>query len=252
VVLLEVNDLTLWYESVVGDVRALYRCAVSIEKASITGMLGKNGAGKTSLFKTLSGVIEDADGHITEGAVFFNGENITGLSPSDIVDRGLSHAPQGRHIFHTLSVLDNLFLGAGPPGKRNRGGGPCIKAELDRMFHLFPVLKERRRQKAGTLSGGEQQMLSIARALMARPTMLLLDEPFLGLAPLVMDTISKALQQLKQEGLTILIAEQNAEAVLLLSDSVCIMDDGFVFGMAPAEQWPLNAVVRQLYFGDTS
>lgn len=247
--LLDVKELTLWYESVFGDVRALYQCTFSVEPARITGLLGKNGAGKTSLFKTVSGVIADESGHIADGAVFFKGDNITGLCPADIVSRGLSHSPQGRHIFYTLSVADNLMLGAGPARKR-AGGASRLEADLDRMFGLFPVLKTRYRQKAGILSGGEQQMLSIARALMARPALLLLDEPFSGLSPLVIQAISEALLQLKQEGLAVFMAEQNAEAALLVVDDVGIMEDGFVFGMAPVAEWPLEKIVRQIYFGD--
>jgi len=248
--ILEIKELTIWYESLFGDIRALDRCSLTVEDGSITCLLGINGAGKTTLFKTLSGVVEDFDGKIVNGEILFLNQNIRGQGPSKIVSLGIGQAPQGRHIFHTLSVENNLILGAYLKRKEIRANGTMEK-EKRKIFDLFPVLRERRGQKAGTLSGGEQQMLSIGRALMSKPKLLLLDEPFLGLAPMIIEEIITVLKHLLHSGLSILVAEQNARAALSAADFGFIIDDGHIIGNGPSDRLINNTLIRKVYFGET-
>jgi len=247
---LEINKLTVWYRSLFGDIRALDRCSIAVEEGSIISLLGVNGAGKTTLLKTISGVVKDVDGEITHGRMIFDGEEIIGLSPSRIVALGISHAPQGRHIFFTLSVEDNLLLGA-YPNRRGRYARQLIDKGMENIFNLFPVLQERGKQKSGTLSGGEQQMLSIGRALMSDPKFLLLDEPFLGLAPIVIKEILTSIASLNEKGLTILLAEQNARAALSVADKGCMMDEGFIVVIGSAKELQDSTKIREVYFGET-
>ena len=247
--LLEINNFTVWYESLFGDIRALDRCSLGIEQGNITCLLGINGAGKTSLFRAISGVISDFDGKITVGEILFNGKNLLKLNTHTIVSMGIGHAPQGRHIFYTLSVEDNLYLGA-YPNRKEVDSKKNIEKEKDYVYDLFPVLKERRQQKAGTLSGGEQQMLSSGRALMSRPKLLLLDEPFLGLAPVIIEEILKSLKHLKEKGLTIFLAEQNAKAALSIADFGFVMDDGHIISQGDAGQLSTSNVIQEIYFGE--
>src|SRR5512136_1478342 len=174
--MLKIKKLTVQY----GLLPALYEISLEIKKGEIVSLLGPNGAGKTTLLLTLSGILKT-----TEGRIIFEGEDITNLSPHQIISRGIGHVPQGRHAFPTLSVMDNLIMGAYLHRKERKE----IKKELEWIYQLFPVLKERIHQRAGTLSGGEQQMLSIGRAMMGRPKLLLLDEPSLGLAPRLMEEV---------------------------------------------------------------
>jgi len=247
--LLEIKNTTIWYESLFGDIRALDRCSLGIEKGNITCLLGINGAGKTTLFRTISGVISDFDGKITVGDILFNNKSLLKLNPHTIVSMGIGHAPQGRHIFYTLPVEDNLHLGA-YPNRKELDSKKKIEKQKHFIFDLFPVLKERRLQKAGTLSGGEQQMLSIGRALMSRPKLLLLDEPFLGLAPVIIEEILKSLKYLKENDLTIFLAEQNAKAALSIADFGFVMDDGYIISQGDAGQLSASKVIQEVYFGD--
>ena len=247
--ILEINKLTVWYESLFGDIRSLDRCSLVVHKGAITCLLGVNGAGKTTLLRTLSGVIDDYDGKITHGEIAFDNKKITGLRPSRIVALGIGHSPQDRHIFYTLSIEDNLLLGAYMRRKGKKARMIIDRAVQD-VFDLFPILQERRRQKSGTLSGGEQQMLSIGRALMGAPRLLLLDEPFLGLAPIVIKEILDSLDRLKQKGLTILLAEQNAKAALSIANDGYVMDEGFIVAKGEAKELLTSTKVKEIYFGE--
>ncbi len=241
--------MTVWYESLTGDIRALDRCSLALEKDRVTCLLGVNGAGKTTLMRTLSGVAPDFDAKVTAGSILFEGRHILGMKPGRIVSLGVAQAPQGRHIFHTMSVRDNLMLGAAGRtlGCVDRAG---LEASMNRVFNVFPLLKERERQKSGTLSGGEQQMLSIGRALMTAPRLLLLDEPLMGLAPVVVEEILEVLPQLRQQGVTVLLAEQRAAEALPASDHACLLDLGFVVADGSPGDLLEDPRIRRLYLGD--
>ncbi len=202
--MLKIKKLTVQY----GPLPALYEISLEVKQGEVVSLLGPNGAGKTTLLLTLSGILKT-----TEGRIVFEGEDITNLNPHQVVSKGIGHVPQGRHIFPTLSVIDNLMMGA----YLHRNEKKEIKKDLEWIYQLLPVLKERTHQRAGTLSGGEQQMLSIGRAMMGRPKLLLLDEPSLGLAPRLMDEVFATFMEMNQEGLTLFIVEQ--EILLSLSIS---------------------------------
>jgi branched-chain amino acid transport system ATP-binding protein len=208
-----------------------------------------NGAGKTTLLKTISGVVEDEDGKITHGNLFFMGKDIIGLRPSEIVTLGIGHAPQDRHVFHTLSVRDNLLLGSFV-NRKGHNGKKLIRQHMEDVYGLFPVLKQRMNQKSGTLSGGEQQMLSIGRALMSNPRLLLLDEPFLGLAPIIINQIERSLLMLKKKNLSILLAEQDIKSALSIADKGYVMDEGYIVIGGDAEELLNSAKIKEVYFGE--
>jgi branched-chain amino acid transport system ATP-binding protein len=213
--MLKIKKLTVQY----GPLPALKEISLEIEHGEIVSFLGPNGAGKTTLLLTLSGILKT-----TEGRVIFEGEDITNLSPHKIVSKGIGHVPQGRHIFPTLSVIDNLMVGAYLHRKEKKE----IRGDLEWIHQLLPVLKERTHQRAGTLSGGEQQMLSIGRALMGRPKLLLLDEPSLGLAPRLMDEVFATLKDMNQKGLTLFIVEQEILLSLSISKRGYLLRNGRV------------------------
>jgi branched-chain amino acid transport system ATP-binding protein len=219
--MLKIKKLTVQY----GPLPALYEISLDVKKGEIVSLLGPNGAGKTTLLLTLSGILKT-----TEGRIIFESEDITNINPHKIVSKGIGHVPQGRHIFPTLSVIDNLMMGAYLYRKEKKE----TKKDLDGIYQLLPVLKERARQRAGTLSGGEQQMLSIGRAMMGRPKLLLLDEPSLGLAPRLMDEIFATLREMNQKGLTLFIVEQEIQLSLAISDRGYLLRNGRVIkeGMA--------------------
>ena len=221
--MLKIKKLTVQY----GPLPALKEVSLEIEHGEVVSLLGPNGAGKTTLLLTLSGILKT-----TEGRVFFEGEDISNLSSHKIVSRGIGHVPQGRHIFPTLSVIDNLMMGAYLHRKEKKE----INKDLEWIHQLLPVLKERTYQRAGTLSGGEQQMLSIGRAMMGRPKLLLLDEPSLGLAPRLMDEIFATLKELNQKGLTLFIVEQEIHLSLSISKRGYLLRNGRVIkeGSAPS------------------
>jgi branched-chain amino acid transport system ATP-binding protein len=220
--MLKIKKLTVQY----GPLPALYEISLEVKKGETVTLLGPNGAGKTTLLLTLSGVLKT-----TEGRIIFEEEDITNLSPHQIVSKGIGHVPQGRHIFPTLSVLDNLMIGA----YRHRNEKKEIKMDLERIYQLLPVLKQRTHQRAGTLSGGEQQMLSIGRAMMGRPKLLLLDEPSLGLAPRLVDEVFATFREMNQKGLTLFIVEQEIQLSLAISDRGYLLRNGRVIkeGFAP-------------------
>ncbi len=220
--MLSIRKLKVHY----GPLVALQEVSLRVEAGEIVSLIGPNRAGKTTLLLTLSGILKTS-----EGRILFQGKDITNLSPHKIVKRGLGHVPQGRHIFPTLSVKDNLLIGSYP--KRDAiDGNPN---ELEIIYQLFPALKERERQRAGTLSGGEQQMLAIGRAMMGRPSLLMLDEPSSGLAPRFIDEIFSKFREMNQSGLTLLIVEQEIYLTLSLSHRGYLLRNGRIVkeGMAP-------------------
>jgi len=233
---IEVTDLDVSY----GKIQALRRVSLRVAPGEIVALLGANGAGKTTLVKAVCGLLPKQ-----AGAVRLGGEDITRLQTAEIARRGLALVPDGRRLFGPLPVLDNLMLGAYVRLARLRPDD--VEADLDAVFALFPRLAERRRQAAGTLSGGEQQMLAIGRALMARPRVILLDEPSIGLAPLIVREIFQVIRSLKARGLTVLLVEQNARMGLRVADRAYVMELGRVTAEGPAAGLRESAVVQRLY-----
>lgn len=221
--MLKIKKLIVQY----GPLAAINEISLEVSQGEIISLFGPNGAGKSTLLLTLSGIIKT-----TEGRILFEGEDITNLDPRKIVSKGMGHVPQGRHIFPTLSVIDNLMMGAFQFRKEKREN----QKGLEKIYSLFPVLKERAHQRAGTLSGGEQQMLSIGRAMMGRPKLLLLDEPSLGLAPLLIEEIFATFKKMNQGGLTLLIVEQEIEFSLAISNRGYLLRNGRIIkeGLASA------------------
>jgi branched-chain amino acid transport system ATP-binding protein len=209
--MLAIRDLEVGY----GTIPALHGIDLDVEKGEIVTLIGANGAGKTTTLRTISGLLKPRKGEVT-----FNGQSINGIKPHVITARGISHVPEGRGIFSNLTVQDNLELGAYLRKDK------ISQAEYNRVFTLFPVLKDRFKQNAGTLSGGEQQMLAISRALMSKPAVLLLDEPSLGLAPQMVQTIFRVIREINAEGTTILLVEQNAHMALVTAHRGYVMETG--------------------------
>jgi branched-chain amino acid transport system ATP-binding protein len=233
--LLEIEGLDVHY----GGIHALKGVSLKVEKGEVVTLIGGNGAGKTTTLRSISGVVKP-----TRGTVKFNGEVITGVPPHQIVERGLVHAPEGRGIFANMSVDENLEIGAFM--RKDRAG---IAKDRDHALSLFPRLKERLAQNAGTLSGGEQQMLAIARALMARPRLLLLDEPSLGLAPQVVALIFKIVRTIAAEGTTILLVEQNAHMALGVARRAYVLEVGTIRLEGPAADLAKDDTIRKAYLG---
>ena len=219
--MLKIKKLTVHY----GPLPALKEISLEVGRGETIALIGPNRAGKTTLLLTLSGILET-----TEGRIYFEEEDITNLNPHQIVSKGLIHIPQGRHIFPTLSVLDNLLLGAYTKRKEKEG----IEKGLEEVYHLFPKLSERKDQRAGTLSGGEQQMLAIGRGLMGRPKLLMLDEPSLGLAPRFIEEIFATLKKMNQNGLTLFIVEQEIHLTLSISHRGYLLKNGRLIREGPA------------------
>lgn len=212
--LLACHDVSVSY----GAVNALRRVSIRIDRGHVLVMLGANGAGKTTLLRAISGVVP-----LREGRIEFEGDSVAGLDARDIVRRGIAHCPEGRRLFGGLTVIENLRLGASARGDRSG-----LDSEYEEMYQLFPILRERRQQLAGTLSGGEQQQLALARALMAKPKLLLLDEPSLGVAPKLVAQIFETLQELRARGVSILLVEQNVHGALKLADDAVVLASGAV------------------------
>jgi branched-chain amino acid transport system ATP-binding protein len=215
--LLQVSDLVVRY----GAVTAVRGVGLEVKQGEIVSIVGPNGAGKTSLISAVAGIVPPAAGNIV-----FAGKSLAGIALEDVVAQGLALVPEGRHIFSSLTVMENLMLGA-----TVRSDADNVRVDIDRSFATFPILGERRRQPAGQLSGGEQQQLAIARALLSHPRLLMLDEPSLGLAPTVIDQVYALLRSVRDQGVTILLIEQNAERVFGLSDQVHVMSGG-EFGLS--------------------
>jgi branched-chain amino acid transport system ATP-binding protein len=233
--LLEVEDLKVVY----GRVEALHGISLSVEQGEVVTLIGSNGAGKTTTVRTISGLVPTSGGKIR-----LDGDDITGLPAPQIVKRGIGHAPEGRHVFPRLTVRDNLAMGA-----YLRSDRKDIRVDMERVFKLFPRLLERDSQLAGTLSGGEQQMLAIGRAMMTRPRVLLLDEPSLGLAPVLVETIFQVIEELHQEGTTILLIEQNALLALNTASRGYVMETGNIVMSDAAATLLESADVRKAYLG---
>ena len=224
-----------------GRVQALRDISLEVTGGEIVAVIGPNGAGKTTLLNTISGVTPARNGLVT-----FGGQIITNLRPERIVRLGISQVPERRQVFTTMSVLDNLILGA---YHRYRRDGKNIDRDLEFVFETFPRLKDRVKQTAGTLSGGEQQMLALGRAWMAKPSLLLMDEPSLGLAPLLIREIFRVSGKLREQGMTILLVEQNARAALDLADRAYVMESGQVVAEGTAEQLAADERVQRAYLG---
>lgn len=234
--LLVVEGLTSHY----GPIRALSDVSLTVREGELVAIVGANGAGKSTLLRSLSAVQPKSG-----GTVRFAGQDITRLPSHKVVACGICHAPEGRQVFAPLSVEDNLRLGA-YPHRRDRA---WLEREIERVYDLFPILKERRSQAAGTLSGGQQQMLSIGRALLGRPRLLLLDEPSMGLAPLLVEEIFRVVQELNQQGVTVLLVEQNARAALRIAHQGYVLETGRVVMAASARELLSDEAVRKAYLG---
>ncbi|HTX53647.1 MAG TPA: ABC transporter ATP-binding protein [Candidatus Baltobacteraceae bacterium] len=237
--MLRVTNLQVYY----GRIHALRAASLHVRPREIVALLGGNGSGKTTLLSAISGVVRPAAGKVVLG-----GQEITTRRPDQIVAAGLAHVPEARHVFKPLSVQDNLLLGA--YHRFHLGAGAAIRREVEEIIELFPALKNRRNQPAGTLSGGEQQMLAIGRALLAQPRVLLLDEPSMGLAPLVIREIFQHIARLRSErGVTILLVEQNAKAALTIADRGYVLETGRVVLEGSAEDLMANRDVQRAYLG---
>jgi branched-chain amino acid transport system ATP-binding protein len=232
--ILSVRDIEVAY----GTIPALRGIDLEVQKGEIVTLIGANGAGKTTTLRTISGLLKPR-----RGSISFNGGDITGVKPHVITKKGISHVPEGRGIFANLTVADNLELGAYLRKDKVQ------QSEYDRIFTLFPVLKERFKQNSGTLSGGEQQMLAISRALMSKPTVLLLDEPSLGLAPQMVQTIFRVIKEINAEGTTILLVEQNAHMALLTANRGYVMETGRIVVTDSTKALLASDRIKKAYLG---
>ena len=234
--MLKVINLSTYY----GAIRALNSISLHVDEGEIVTLIGANGAGKTTILRTIAGLTRPK-----EGRILLYDKNISTLSPARIVSRGISLVPEDRELFGDMTVQDNLFLGAYQRGKSQKD----LKDDFDNIFSIFPVLSERRNQRAKTLSGGEQQMLAIGRALMAQPKLLLLDEPSTGLAPLLVKEIFGKIIQLRQSGATILLIEQNAKMALDIADRGYVLENGKITLQGNRSELAENERVKQAYLG---
>jgi branched-chain amino acid transport system ATP-binding protein len=233
---LELTDVHTSY----GHIRALKGVSLRVDQGEIVTLIGSNGAGKTTTLKTIIGVLKPR-----EGAITFEGKRIDGQATDKVVRLGIAQSPEGRHIFPRMTVLENLELGAF--ARSDKGNVP---ADMERMFQLFPRLKERLHQKGGTLSGGEQQMLAMGRALMARPRLLLLDEPSMGLSPILVQTIFDTIGSIREQGMTILLVEQNARMALKIANRGYVIQAGAIVLHDAADALLKSDVVRKSYLGE--
>jgi branched-chain amino acid transport system ATP-binding protein len=234
--MLELKDVVVRY----GGIEAVRGVSMTVSEGEFLTLIGGNGAGKSTTLRTISGVK-----NLSEGEIYFEGERIDALPSHEIVEMGLSQVPEGRHIFPRMSVRENLSMGA-----FSRKGGKAVGEDYDRVFDLFPVLKERERQLGGTLSGGEQQMLAVGRALMSHPRLLMLDEPSMGLAPLFVEKIFDLLSKVHEQGTTILLVEQNAQVALQIADRGYVLETGEIVLEDEADKLLTNDQVRKAYLGE--
>ncbi|MET0859016.1 MAG: ABC transporter ATP-binding protein [Telluria sp.] len=237
--MLKIQNLQAAY----GKVEVLHGISLEVPKGKLVTLIGSNGAGKTTTMRAISGMIRPKGGSVTLG-----GRDITGLESHKIARAGLAHSPEGRRVFSTMSVTDNLLLGAFPRFTRARPKGD-VKHDLEKALELFPRLKERQHQLAGTLSGGEQQMLAMARAVMLNPDVILLDEPSMGLAPILVEEVFRIITRLKSEGVTMLLVEQFAAAALNVADYGYVLENGSISVHGPAESLKTDPKVIAAYLG---
>jgi len=232
---LEIHDVECRY----GRVSAVRGLSIEVKAGELVSLIGTNGAGKTTTLKCISGLVRPVEGRIT-----FEGKDITKAEPGDILAKGIAHCPEGRRIFPYMTVEENLQMGSYLRTDKDR-----VQSDLQRLFDRFPILKERRRQAAGTLSGGEQQMLAISRALMSRPKLVMFDEPSLGLAPNIVERTFEIIQEIRREGVTVLMVEQNAYAALALCDRAYVLESGKVVLHGSGTELLEDPTVREAYLG---
>ena len=234
--MLTIDNISVNY----GAIEALDGVSMRVQQGEVVTLIGANGAGKTTTLRTITGLLQPV-----KGSVVFEGEDISGLPTHKLVARGISMSPEGRGVFANLSVRENLLMGAYLVKDKQK-----VADGINRAFKMFPRLKERESQKAGTLSGGEQQMLAMGRALMSNPRLLLLDEPSLGLAPLVVHTIFEAIEDIRSKGTTILLVEQNAHAALNHSDRAYVLETGRIVMEAPSKELAADPRIKEAYLGE--
>ena len=233
--MLDIENLHVYY----GGIHALKGISLEVPEGKVVTLIGANGAGKSTTLRTISGIVKPREGRIT-----FEGKDMTGLPSYAVVGMGIAMVPEGRRVFTNLTVLENLLVGA-----HSRRDSVGVQRDLEWVYELFPILKERTSQSAGTLSGGEQQMLAVGRALMSRPRLLLMDEPSLGLAPNLVKEVIRTIEQLHDEGTTILLVEQNARAALRIADYGYILETGEIVLQGTGEELVHNDDVRKAYLG---
>jgi branched-chain amino acid transport system ATP-binding protein len=234
--MLEVRNLFVNY----GAIRALSDISFNVEEGEIVALIGANGAGKTTTLNTISGLLP-----VIKGQIFFKDTDITKAPPHRVVNLGISHVPEGRRVFPRMSVIENLEMGA-----YTRKDGAGIRTSMEEIFHLFPRLDERKEQMAATLSGGEQQMLAMGRALMAKPSLMLLDEPSMGLAPMLVTEIFRIIDDINRLGTTILLVEQNANIALSVANRAFVMETGNITIQGSAKELADNPAIRKAYLGE--
>jgi branched-chain amino acid transport system ATP-binding protein len=234
--LLEIQDMHSYY----GHIHALRGISLTVEEGEVVTLIGSNGAGKTTTLRSIHGILPPR-----EGKIIFAGEEIQGVAAHELIGKGIAQSPEGRRIFSRMTVLENLEMGA-----YHRNDGSEIREDMDRVFDLFPRLKERTRQEAGTMSGGEQQMLAIGRALMSRPKLLLLDEPSMGLAPVLVERIFGIIREINKQGTTILLVEQNANVALEIATRGYVLETGAIVNSASAAELREDPSVREAYLGE--
>jgi branched-chain amino acid transport system ATP-binding protein len=233
--LLELEGIDAFY----GRIQALRGVTIKVEKGEVVALIGSNGAGKTTTLRTISGLM-----HPLGGTIMFDGQDISHTAPSKIVELGICQSPEGRRLFARMTVVDNLFMGA-----YSRNDKPGIASDMERVFTLFPRLLERRSQIAGTLSGGEQQMLAMGRALMARPKVLMLDEPSLGLAPILQETIFSIVREINSQGTTVMLVEQNANKALEVANRAYVLESGVIVQTGTGRELLASEAVQKAYLG---
>jgi len=234
--LLEIDNMHSYY----GHIHALRGISLTVEEGEVVTLIGSNGAGKTTTLRSIHGILPPR-----EGRIVFAGEEIQGTPAHELIGKGIAQSPEGRRIFFRMTVLENLEMGA-----YHRNDGAEIREDMDRVFDLFPRLKERTKQEAGTMSGGEQQMLAIGRALMSRPKLLLLDEPSMGLAPVLVERIFEIIPEINKQGTTLLLVEQNANVALEIATRGYVLESGEIVNSASAAELREDPAVREAYLGE--